>query len=157
MPRGQWARPSLAERFSERFIPEPNSGCWLWDGALNHHGYGQLSQTCGRPVKAHRVSYELSCGPIPQGMHVCHHCDVRSCVNPDHLFLGTQADNMLDMKKKGRAFRPGAGRTHCKHGHELTPETTWIRRLPGGQAGLMCRACCADRKRRYLNKIRNRS
>jgi hypothetical protein len=84
------------------------SGCWLWTGALTSTGYGQIgmgSKTDGtrRPHKAHRVAWELSRGKIPQGMSVLHHCDNPPCVNPDHLFIGTQKDNAQDMGRKGRA------------------------------------------------------
>lgn len=71
--------------------------CWYWVGARHKLGYG-LAAT----GKAHRVSWELHCGSIPEGMNVLHRCDVRCCVNPDHLFLGTQADNVHDMCDKGR-------------------------------------------------------
>ena len=87
-------------------IPEPNSGCWLWMRNINSYGYGNLygRNQAGKAVNyaAHRVSYELHCGPIPQGMVVCHRCDVRSCVNPAHLFVGTQGDNVRDCIQKGR-------------------------------------------------------
>lgn len=82
----------------------PN-GCWGWLGSTNGRGYGQLSSRHGRggsPEKAHRVSYEFHHGPIPKGMVVCHKCDNPPCTNPNHLFLGTQKDNMIDCSKKGR-------------------------------------------------------
>lgn len=86
----------------EKFIsPEPNSGCWLWTGAVNPHGYGQITID-GQTVRAHRVSYEAYKGKIPGRSHVLHKCDIPSCVNPEHLFLGTHQDNMRDMKAKGR-------------------------------------------------------
>jgi HNH endonuclease/Helix-turn-helix domain len=81
-----------------------SDGCWEWTGIRTVAGYGR----CGKGgVRAHRVSYELTYGPIPDMMHVLHRCDNPPCVNPNHLFLGAQADNMRDMAQKGRA-RGGA-------------------------------------------------
>lgn len=78
--------------------------CWKWVGAKNHNGYGIVSKRSGNCL-AHRVSWSLLNGDIPEGQHVLHKCDVRDCVNPDHLFLGTQADNMRDMVQKGRSAK----------------------------------------------------
>lgn len=95
---------SLAARFATKFTPEPMSGCWLWTAALDHNGYGLIGSggKHGTNLQAHRVSWELHCGPIPDGQCVLHRCDTPSCVNPDHLFLGTQIENLLDMTQKGR-------------------------------------------------------
>jgi hypothetical protein len=83
--------------FSERWCPEPMSGCWLWMCSLNAAGYGQLGKRL-----AHRVSWEVHVGAIPCGLCVLHKCDTPPCVNPDHLWLGTYADNGADMARKGR-------------------------------------------------------
>lgn len=84
--------------------PEPTSGCYLWAGAVIRAGYGKLGRR-GRTLSAHRYFWEEENGPIPNGLHVLHKCDVRNCVNPDHMFLGTHGDNMRDMFAKGRWCR----------------------------------------------------
>jgi len=103
-------RKTIIERFEEKHVPEPNPGCWLWKAHINTGGYGVFGHK-GGPKTAHRVSYELHIGEIPDGLCVLHHCDIPNCVNPDHLFLGTQADNMADMYAKGRRPRP-VGEAH---------------------------------------------
>lgn len=118
--------PTLKDRFFERYIPEPMSGCWLWIGSTSVYGYGYISITknkrgiARRTAMAHRLSWEFHKGPIPDGMYVCHKCDIRACVNPSHLFLGTHQDNMDDMVRKGRAVSVLKAKTHCKYGHELS-------------------------------------
>lgn len=97
-------RESLRLLIEDRSEPEPNTGCWLWMQHTNRLGYGRLKQR-NRSREAHRVSYEAFVGPIPEGMDVLHRCDVRCCVNPDHLFLGTHLDNMRDMAIKWRGRR----------------------------------------------------
>lgn len=96
-------RPQIEQRLLEKIEAVPFSGCWIWMGSLRAvTGYGQVCVAAGRTKLAHRVSYELFRGPIPEGMDVCHSCDVTACINPSHLFLGTHADNMRDMIRKGR-------------------------------------------------------
>jgi len=90
----------LIQRFNEKWFPEPFSGCWLWTAATSPIGYGEFRLK--RMIPAHRAAWILFKGPIPNEMDVLHKCDVRSCVNPDHLFLGTHQENMKDRDAKGR-------------------------------------------------------
>lgn len=93
------------------------SGCWIWMGALNRDGYGYVNGKAygGRNVRVHRYMYQRKHGAIPSGRFVLHRCDVRCCVNPDHLFLGTPKENTQDMIRKGRRTIPmGKQRRHSK-------------------------------------------
>lgn len=91
----------MSATFEDRI--DKTGHCWEWIGPKDRDGYGQLTLgKRGTQVRAHRYSWELSNGPIPEGMFVLHRCDNPSCVNPRHLFLGTQTDNMRDMVAKGR-------------------------------------------------------
>lgn len=90
----------------ENHIKVPESGCWIWLGAWSRHDYGIVSLGKNKCKFAHRFSWELSRGPIPDGLLVCHKCDVPACVNPDHLFLGTHRDNQIDCTRKGRSRFP---------------------------------------------------
>lgn len=92
---------ALTERFAQHVLPCPATGCWLWTATVGTHGYGQI-WVDGVRKRAHRVSWEINVGPIPNGLHVLHLCDVRSCVAPHHLFLGTNYENTRDKVNKGR-------------------------------------------------------
>ena len=79
--------------------------CWLWTGARDARGYGRFQIETRRCAYAHRLVYEWTHGAVPAGLLVCHRCDVRHCVNPLHLFVGTHADNSQDMVRKGRSMK----------------------------------------------------
>lgn len=91
----------LYERFHSRVVVM-SSGCWSWSGARNKQGYGHIGIAASKNAKAHRVSYEIHFGKIPNGALVCHSCDNPWCVNPMHLFLGSHQVNMADRGEKGR-------------------------------------------------------
>ena len=101
------ARPRipLHEKIEMNSVKVPESGCWIWIGMMSRYGYGRLTLGAKTNHSAHRTSYELKHGPIPNGMLALHHCDVKCCVNPDHIFIGTQQDNMTDKVMKNRQAR----------------------------------------------------
>lgn len=126
-------RPSVDAhtRFARQYIPEPNCGCWLWTGYVDKRtGYARFmlgnSRDSMEVEGAHRASWRLHRGEIPDGMIVCHKCDERSCVNPDHLFLGTYVDNQQDASRKGRLKwkgpRPGLRRGEQHPGAKLSAD-----------------------------------
>ncbi|MGE5617840.1 MAG: HNH endonuclease [Sphingomonadaceae bacterium] len=129
-------RATVEERFWSK-VQKSEDGCWVWNGTIRQTGYGTL-KIGGRMVAAHRLAYDLVKGPIPEDMCVCHACDNRTCVRPDHLFIGTRADNNRDMRIKGRAAR---GERHGTHTH---PE-----RVPRGE-----RAAKAKLTNRQVVEIR---
>ena len=105
---------TIQERMDKSYDSIPYDGCWIWNKHLASNGYGRMRYN-GKMQQAHRVMYEVKKGPIPKGMNVLHKCDVKDCINPDHLFLGTQKDNMKDMYDKGRANPPkGESHPHAK-------------------------------------------
>lgn len=115
-------RIPLAERFWEKVDNTPGQGpngdCWIWKGTLNKDGYGMINVD-GRPTRAHIVSYEMTKGPVEHGLCVCHFCDIRQCIRPSHLWLGTPGENVRDMFAKGRGNSPKGERAHAS---KLTTE-----------------------------------
>ena len=107
------------QRFLKSYCVCPDTGCWLWEGAKYQNGYGWL-KVFGKVVSAHRFSYELHKGSIPEGMHILHSCDVRHCVNPDHLRVGTHQENMREAAERGRMptgdQHPMAGKPNPRRG-----------------------------------------
>jgi hypothetical protein len=148
---GPKPRPVI-DRFWAEVSPEPNTGCWLWLGRVSRGGYGELrvgSRTDNNRTAAyaHRLSYSMFKGDIPQGMLVCHSCDVRLCVNPEHLFVGTQTDNMRDASQKGRVKGPPQ-KDICPRGHSYTV-------APGGYK--TCLPCRREIGRRHYYRSRGRA
>lgn len=92
------------ERFERSIERITESGCWIWSGALGQDGYGKTSSK-GKDIRAHRWAWHLFKGAIPEGMQVCHRCDVPTCCNPGHLFVGSHMDNERDKRAKGRDFK----------------------------------------------------
>jgi hypothetical protein len=122
MPCGR-QRTDIRERFF-RFVTESDpQKCWLWCGTTTPRGYGQIGKGGAHgSLSAHRVSWIIHCGPIPEGLAVLHKCDVKRCVNPGHLFLGTMKENTADMVSKGRAIWQNAIKATGRRGG------SWIRR-----------------------------
>jgi len=141
------SRRDTTARFMS-FVDKDIDGCWLWTGGKTGNGYGQFWMD-GKKTLAHRVSYTLMAGPIGDGLTIDHLCRVRECVNPSHLEVVTLRENC------GRAINHNTVKTHCRNGHEYTPENTVIRFHPDGHNFRTCRACQRVSRRRGRAKSRN--
>lgn len=150
--RAHHTAPAM-DRFMDKVIPEPMSGCWLWIGDANGLGYGWFKISLNKKVKAHRAAWMLFRGENPGSLGVLHKCDTPPCVNLDHLFLGTQKDNVRDGVKKGRWIRGSrvagsvlkerqipeirelikAGMTHAKIGEQFGVGRGAISRIAQGK------------------------
>lgn len=131
----------ILEKIEARLERIPLSGCWLWMGAITTQGYGVIRHE-GKAQYVHRLMYKLMTGDALLGLFACHRCDTPGCANPHHIMPGDQLVNLRDMAAKGRGRK---GKNACGKGHDMTDENAY--RAPGG--GLQCRACKAERDRKY--------
>ena len=138
---------SLRERLEAKIMPEPNSGCWFWLGALDGDGYGQIGDE-GKNIKAYHAAYQLYVGEIPVGLEIDHLCRVRCCVNPDHLEAVTHAENI----RRGNTGRHAREKTHCPQGHLYAGDNLYLRPMTGFRE---CRKCRRMQLRRWRARERN--
>jgi DNA-binding CsgD family transcriptional regulator len=131
---------TLAERFWSQVDKSTSSSCWIWTGYRNNKGYGRIGHLLEK-VYVHRLSYELHYGSIPKRLNVCHRCDVPACVNPQHLFLVTQMDNMRDCASKGRNGahqRPDRVLRGERHGMSKLTDAQRIEVMDRIRSGMTC-------------------
>lgn len=143
---------NLSEWIARHIERIPESGCWIFMGCLTNRGYGVAQGEDTKKTTAHRYSYRKHIGEIPDGLFVCHRCDVKCCVNPAHLFLGTNQDNIDDYMRKGRNKK--SNQTECIKGHTFSPDNTYINVKYGSKR--QCRECKRNevrsrRKRKRLS------
>lgn len=142
------------QRFEEKFIPEPNSGCWLWVAGLNASGYGVFFE--GKKTRqnslAHRWAYKHFVGDIPDGLVLDHICGVRCCVNPDHLEAVTQSENLRRSDKLRAHYNKRRTQTHCARGHPFSGANVYTYETNGKR---YCKTCKRESHRRYRVEKRN--
>jgi len=140
---------AMLQRLEAKFTPEPNSGCWLWTGAITADGYGKTAVNRMSRL-AHRVFYELVNGAIPSGLMLDHLCRVRCCINPAHLEPVTNRENVL----RGTSFTAvNARKTHCNSGHPFAAGNLYL--TPTGQR--TCRECRNAAVRKYRTRLAERA
>jgi hypothetical protein len=141
--RGKWGRsPTSLATLEARAIPEPNSGCLLWLGAINQFGYGRAGLN-GRRMVAHRAAFILACGPVPDELELDHLCRVRSCINPAHLEPVTKLVNVRRGIAGTAHTKRQRAKTHCPAGHPYSGDNLFTR----ARGHRECRICMRDRQK----------
>lgn len=142
-------RGDQEERFMRQVYKEPTYQCWLWQGHIGKNGYGRW-KPAGRSVSTHRWSYERFIGPIPEGLQIDHICNIKSCVNPEHLQPVTARVNVLKAKKGITSIN--AAKTHCVNGHPLFGANLRIYVTKDGKKSRVCKSCRQDRSKIQARK-----
>jgi hypothetical protein len=145
-------KTSVEDRFWAKVEKSSEAeGCWNWKGYIMWAGYGHFGPNSGSPIRAHRFAYELLVGPIPENRGLDHLCRNRACVNPDHLEVVTQKENVL----RGESIQAQRARqTRCIHGHPLFGDNLYVR-PNGGRPGRECRTCHRIAQRQYKARLEN--
>lgn len=149
-----WKAKDLAREKLRMLSPvNPENGCWEWKNSLSSFGYGHMYFQ-GKQWTTHRLSHYLFKGDL-NGLDVCHTCDNKKCNNPDHLWLGTHRENMIDHVRKGRHYE--SKKTHCMRGHPLSGDNMYMAGLgPGRGKSRRCRTCERMRAKRTYQRNRAR-
>ena len=139
---------SLQERFDEKYIPVTESGCWIWESALDRHGYG-VFRVRPRTVRAYRWAYDQKYGIVPEGLELDHLCRVTFCVNPDHLEAVPHRINII---RGGSPAAAAFRKTSCSHGHSLEIESGNVYLYGPGKRSRMCLTCKNIRRNRKVTR-----
>lgn len=151
----------LPERVQNKILPEPNSGCWLWVGAIRHgDGYGSAYNPKKKyPGVAHKIVYKILKGEVPEGLDLDHLCRVRSCVNPDHLEPVTRKVNVNRGKHSERLYKRNASITHCPKGHEYSGNNLLVyTKIKRGKLCQIrrCRICNTQQAKDSYHRVKQR-
>ena len=147
-------RKEPIQRFLSRVLLDDDDRCWEWIGQKNQANYGRFASDMinspTRLVVAHKFCYEYFVGPVPKGLELDHLCRNRSCVNPSHLEPVTHSENVLRGASPELARMRQRSKTHCRNGHEFTPENTYFRK----DTFRNCRACAKDVQQRLRDNAK---